>query len=231
MRNSLRTPMALLFSVISFCGFSQNAEDQIQHYLNDNKEALELTESDIQNWRISDQHFAKQTNLHHVYISQEYNGTEIFGSNAVFAMKGDNVVLTGNRLEQNISGKIVSPAASLTNVEAIYAAANSLNLEVPLTIDRLEDKDAETSVFSAPGLSLEPIPVRLVYFVEEDQLTLAWKLSIYELSTDHWWEVLVNANDGTLVEKYDWVVSCSFGHDHSAENHGTIARRDLSSVP
>ena len=66
---------------------------QIQNYLNENREALELTESDIQNWRITNEHFAKRNNLHHVYISQEYNGVEVFGANAVFAIKGETVMM------------------------------------------------------------------------------------------------------------------------------------------
>lgn len=231
MRNSLLAPMALLFSAISFCSFSQNAKEQIQNFLNENKETLELTESDVQNWRITSQHTAKQTGLHHVYISQEFDGIEIFGANAVFALKGEKIHMTGNRLESNIADKVVSSSASLSNEEAIYAAATALDLEVPLTIDRLEDKNAETAVFSAPSLSLESIPVRLVYIVEDDQLTLAWNLNIYELSTDHWWNVVVNANDGSIITKADWVVSCSFGHNHSSENCSSAMKEETASIP
>jgi len=218
LRNSLQTPVALLFSAISFCSFSQNTEKQIQNYFNENKETLELSESDVQNWRITSEHFAKRTGLHHVYLSQEYDGKEVFGANAVFVLKGEKVLMTGNRLQSNISDKIISPAATLTSEEAIYAAASNLNLEAPLSIDRLEDKNSETAVFSAPDLSLEPIPVRLVYVVEDDHLTLAWNLNIYELSKDHWWEVIVDANDGTLIKKYDWVVSCTFEHEHTTQS-------------
>ena len=231
LRKTLLAPMALLFSVISFCSFSQNSKEQIQNYLNENREALELTESDIQNWRITNEHFAKRNNLHHVYISQEYNGVEVFGANAVFAIKGETVMMTGNRLQGSISDKTVSSAASLTNEEAIYAAAVSLDLETPLTINQLQDKDAETAIFSAPSLSLELIPVRAVYVVKNDQLLLAWKLNIYELSTDHWWEVIVNANDGSLIEKFDWVVSCTFGPDHAHHNHTSTTLTELSSIP
>lgn len=231
LRKSLRAQMALLFSAISFCSFSQDAKQQIQNYLNENKEVLELTESDIQNWRITSQHTSKQTGLHHVYVSQEYDGIEIFGANAVFAIKGEKVQLTGNRLESNISEKVVSPSASLSNEEAIYAAATELDLETPLTIDQLEDKNTETAAFSAPSFSLESIPVRLVYLVEDDQLTLAWNLNIYELSTDHWWNVLVNANDGSLITKVDWVVSCSFEHNHTAQNCDALAKQEVVSIP
>ncbi|MDG1332289.1 MAG: T9SS-dependent M36 family metallopeptidase [Crocinitomicaceae bacterium] len=231
LRKSLHAPIALLFSAISFFSFSQDAEKQIQNYLDENKDVLGLTELDVQNWRITNQHESKQVGLKHVYISQEYNGIEIFGANAVFAIKGEKVLMTGNRLEIDISSKVISPSASLSNEEAIYAAATRLDLEAPLTINRLEDKNAETAIFSAPSLSLESIPVRSVYMVEENQLTLAWNLNIYELSTDHWWNVIVDANDGRIITKVDWVVSCNFDHQHSTENCATTTKQETASIP
>lgn len=230
LRKFLLAPIALLFSALSFFSFSQESKQQIQNYLTENKEALSLSETDVTNWRITSEHISKQSGVHHVYISQEYNGIEIHGATAVFAIKGNKVLLTGNRFISNISDKTPSASAKLTNEEAIYAAAASLNLAAPLTISRLENKNSETSVFSAEGLSLEPIPVRAVYVVEGNQLTLAWDLSIYEISADHWWEVRVNAIDGSLINKNDWVVSCTFNHDHSSENC-TTQKENLSAIP
>ncbi|PHR30935.1 MAG: hypothetical protein COA38_09405 [Fluviicola sp.] len=217
LRKPLNALTTLLFIAMTSFSFSQDAKQQIQDYLTDNKEALELSESDILNWRITSQHVSKQTGLQHVYISQEINGIEIYGATAVFAIQGDKIILTGNRLSPNISDKTSTSSAKLSNEQAIYAAANSLNLPTPINLNRLEDRDAETAIFKAEGLSLESIPVRLIYVIEGDQLVLSWNLSIYETSTDHWWNMRINANDGSLINKVDWVVSCAFDHDHSSE--------------
>lgn len=230
LRKSLLAPITLLFTVLSFFSFSQDSKQQIQNYLSENKEALALSDTDVTNWRITSEHTSKQTGVHHIYISQEYNGIQIHGATAVFAIKGNKVFLTGNRLISNISDKTPSAAAKLTNEQAIYAAADRLNLQAPLNLIRLENKNSETAVFSADGLSLEPIPVRAMYVVEGDQLTLAWDLSIYEISTDHWWEVRVNAIDGSLINKNDWVVSCTFNHDHSSALCASKTEK-LSSIP
>lgn len=229
-RKFLLVPITLLFSALSFISFSQDSRQHIQNYLSENKETLSLSETDIANWRITSEHTSKQTGLHHVYISQEFNGIQIYGATAVFAIKGNQVFLTGNRLISAISDKSLLGSAQLTNEEAIYAAASKLNLEAPLNLVRLADKNSETAVFSADGLSLEPIPVRAMYVVEGDQLIPAWDLNIYEVSSDHWWEVRINAIDGSLINKIDWVVSCTFNHDHPSEVC-TTKNELLSAIP
>ncbi len=226
--NALTT---LLFSALTFFSFSQDAKQQIQDFLTKNKESLELSESDALNWRITSQHSSKQTGLQHVYINQEHNGIEIFGATSVFTIQGDKIILTGNRLISNISDKTPSASAKLSNEEAIYAAAASLKLSTPLNLTRLEDKNTETALFRAEGLSLEPIPVRLVYVIENDQRLLAWNLNIYETSTKHWWDIRVNANDGSLISKNDWVVSCAFNHSHSTESCVSTQENLGSAIP
>lgn len=230
-RKFLQAPIALLlFSAISFCSFSQDVTQQIQNYLSDNQEDLKLSSSDILNWRITSEHVSKQTGLHHVYISQEFNGIEIFGATAALAIVDNKVLITGNRLISNISDKTPSGSVQLSNEEAIYAAAMELNLPAPLTLTRLADKDAETALFNADGLSLESIPVRPVYVIEGDKLSLAWDLNIYETSTDHWWSIRVNANDGSIINKNDWVVSCTFDHNHTTESCAStsVSKREVA---
>lgn len=231
MRKSLQTPIALLFTALSFFSFSQDTNQPIQEYLTDNKESLNLSMSDILNWRITNEHTSKQTGIRHVYVSQELNGIEIYGATAVFAIQEDEVFMTGNRLISNISDKRATTSAKLSKEEAIYAAANGLNLEAPFKLDRLDDKDAETSVFNADGLSLEPIPVRPMYVIVNDQLELTWNLSIYEVSTDHWWDTQVNANDGSIMNKIDWVVSCSFDHNHAEATCSKTTKNQNDAIP
>jgi hypothetical protein len=230
-RKFLQAHIALLFSTISFFSFSQDAKQQIQNYLTDNQEILDLSSSDILNLRITSEHNSNQTGLQHVYVSQEHNGIEVFGATATFAIQGNKVLLTGNRLISNISAKTSPASGKISNEEAIYAAAVRLNLSTPLNLTRLDDKNAETALFRADGLSLEPIPVRSMYVIEDDQLILAWDLNIYETSTDHWWSIRINANDGSIINKNDWVVSCSFEHNHATETCASTKMNTSSAVP
>jgi hypothetical protein len=49
-------------------------------------------------------------------------------------------------------------------------------------------------------------------------LILAWDFTIYTPSQDHIWSVRIDATDGKLLEKNDFVISCSFDHS-KATNH------------
>lgn len=231
MRNSLRALMVLCFSATTFFSFSQTVTSHIQQYLDDNRESLGLTSSDIENWRITSDHLSKQTHLHHIYVSQEVNGLEAYGATAVFVQKDGEVILTGNRFVPGISEMTPSNSQTLSEEEAIYASASALNLEAPFALRPLEDKNAETRVFSAEGLSQEAIPVRLTYVLDENELKLAWKLSIYEMSSLHWWDLLLDAETGEIIRKTDWVVSCSFDHDHTSQSCSNSMTETNASVP
>ncbi len=231
LRKALQALMILLFSATSFFSFSQSITPQIQKYLHDNRESLELTSTDIQNWRITSEHLSKQTNLHHIYVSQEVNGVEVHGANAVFVLQNGEIFLTGNRFISGISEMMPANSQVLSPEEAIYAAASELNLEAPLILRQLENKNEETSVFSADGLSQEPIPVRLMYVLDENELKLTWNLSIYEMSSLHWWDVRLDAATGEIINKNDWVVSCQFDHDHSNQSCSNLVTEVNTAVP
>lgn len=231
LRNSLQVLIALCISATSFFSFSQDVNRTIQQYLNDNRESLDLTESDVQHWRITSEHISKQTNLHHVYVSQEVNGIEVLGANAVFVIKDGKARLTGNRLIAGVTGMTPSNTLVLNQEEAIYATASKLNLEAPLMIRKLENKNTETALFSAEGLSQEPIPVRLMYVVDGEQLKLSWNLSIYEMSSLHWWDVRLDAATGEIINKTDWVVSCVFDHNHAKGLCSNSLLTSANSIP
>ena len=231
MRKSLQTSISLLFIGLSFLSYSQNSEKQIHQFFSENQAELGLTSSDVANFRITSEHLSKQSGLTHVYISQEFNGIEINGATAVFAIKGDKVLLTGNRLISNIAEKIDPANAKINSEEAVYAAATALNLVTPLHLKKLKNKDAETSIFESDELSLEPIPVRLMYALVGEKLQLAWNLSIYELSMANWWSVLVSSKDGRFISKNDWVVSCTFDHNHAEQTCGSNSVNQNAAIP
>jgi hypothetical protein len=81
---------------------------------------------------------------------------------------------------------------------------------------------AQAVVFEKGELSVEDIPVRLVYQPMPDgSLRLAWDLNIQQMDGAHWWSLRVDALNGQLLERNDWVISCDFGHPHpGGESHG-----------
>ena len=65
-------------------------------------------------------------------------------------------------------------------------------------------------IFSNGNISLENIPVKLVFQkMEDNSLRLAWDLSIYLLDASHYYNVRIDATNGALLDTIDWVVNCS----------------------
>jgi len=136
----------------------------------------------------------------------------------------------GNRLEANIADKINTTQAKLSPIQAIESTAKQLGLDILEPIRALEPINSQHFVFNGAGLSLENIPVKLMYQPineEEEEIRLAWDLSIYVPNKQHWWSVRVDAITGELLDKTDWVVSCNFDNC-SNKQHSHSSRRLLT---
>ncbi|MFT5860152.1 MAG: extracellular elastinolytic metalloproteinase [Flavobacteriaceae bacterium] len=221
---SLSRMLILTGALCSFSNaFSQQSNLLIQDYLAKEQVNLGLTSSDIQNWKISDQHVSAQTGITHIYVSQSFNGIEITEGTATFIVSNGEAILTGNRLISDISSKINLTTPILSQEEAIFFAASELKLSPPTAIREIEKRDEFTRVYNVESLSQESIPVQLVYGLsDKNELHLSWELNIYEHSSDHWWNVKIDAQTGALISQIDWVVSCTYG-DHTHTKGETCA--------
>ena len=80
---------------------------------------------------------------------------------------------------------------------------------MPSNIELIENVSDNKFIFSDGGISLENIPVKLVFqTMEDNSLRLAWDLSIYLLDASHYYSVRIDAVNGALLDTVDWVVSC-----------------------
>ena len=86
----------LLVVLAPICVLSQSTSDRIQNYLNEHREELKLTENDVSDWIIYDEHTDSRSGLTHAYVRQTVENIEVYNSIGVFVINGDEVVLTGN---------------------------------------------------------------------------------------------------------------------------------------
>lgn len=226
--NSLSKKVLLVACVVlSSMGSNLFAQSKaaIQAFLESRQAELELKSSDIQNWSITDEYQTKHNGMTHVYIQQEYNNVPVFNGLANFNIDKDGKILSmGDRLVRNLEAKVSSTQARILAEDAIFYAAEALEIEVADEMATLMRTEGQYQfVFAANQLSIEAIPVRLVYEQDrEENLFLAWDLSIYTLDKKHWWSVRVDANTGKLLSTHDWVSSCDFGSNGNCTNHTHI---------
>jgi hypothetical protein len=213
----------LTFFAVSFAS-AQDFSGVISSYLNSNQTQLGLQPQDVEEFSIKSQSYSNSMKLDNVYINQLHRGIEIYNSTSPFAIKNGTVANASVSFTEGVTQKVNTTQPVITASSAISSAASALGIENPSAFILLETVGANSFIFSNGSISLENIPVRLVYqTTENNTLRLAWDLSIYLLDASHYYSVRVDAVNGALLDTADWVTSCTFGeaaHSHSNSKEG-----------
>ena len=210
----------LLLCTTLLCN-GQNNQAILENYLNTNGPQLGLTQEDVNDFKINSSTYSKSMKLDNVYVSQRLSGIEVFNSTSVFAIKNGVVVSQKLGFVPNAVQKINTQSPAITAQNAIVKAAIALGIEAPAGLEILETKADNNFIFNTGGISLNNIPVSLVFQTTlEGKLHLAWDLSIYLLDASHYFSLRIDALTGTVLSSNDWVTSCNFGTpDHTTAIH------------
>ena len=215
---SRKLAAAGLFCAFGLLSTAQTTQDRIRTYFEKEHSSLGLTKEDYSNFEIKNEHSSKQFDISYAYAHQRYQGVIIYNAIANFAFNDNEIRLTGNRFISDIASRVTTTTPSISKKDAIYLAATGLgiNVSTAVTIDKVKD-DHGNVAYIASELSSELIPVSLCYTLDGEDLKLAWDLSL--LHGNNWWSVRVDAVTGKIINKVDWMVSCSFGDTGSCSSH------------
>ncbi len=200
---------------LSNFSFSQESHSLINSYFKEHYKELGLTEKESSQWIIYNEHTSNNSPIHYIYTRQTFQEIEIYNAIANFAIKENTIILSGNRLVKNIQNRVNTIEPKISADKAILSAIDELNISSngsPKLLKKINDRNFEYESKS----SSEIIPVKLMLLPVEDEIRLVWDLSIYENSQDHWWSVRIDAVNGELIDKLDWVTSCTF-EDHQTK--------------
>lgn len=201
-----------LFILFTFnLSFAQDYTNTIKSYLQQNRSNFNLEQQDFSDIIVTSQSSSKSLKADNVYVGQRYRGIEIHNAISSFVLKDGNVVSSQLSFTNNIAVKANTTQPSISAVVAVSKAANALGLPTPSGLNLLETVGSNSYIFSDGNISLENIPVSLVYqgINENASLRLAWDLSIYKKDAQHYYSVRIDALTGELLVTDDWVVSCS----------------------
>ncbi|MEZ4925721.1 MAG: T9SS-dependent M36 family metallopeptidase [Saprospiraceae bacterium] len=211
-------------TVLMLSGFGLQAQDYsgvIQRYMLENRDKLQLVQTDIENWNVSDQYLTRHNQVTHVYLQQTVNGLKIHNAISSVAIQNNEV--------KSFSSAFHANAAELTNVsageehitpkEAVLQAANSVGITIGNPGNRnTEPNDNNEFVFDPSGDVSAPIKVSLLYQATDEDIRLAWNV---ELQTgSDWWNIRVDAISGEVLDKNNYTVYCEFYED-AFETDGT----------
>ncbi|OUJ69123.1 T9SS-dependent M36 family metallopeptidase [Hymenobacter crusticola] len=188
---------------------------------------LGLSESDLSNPAVTSSYTEPASGITHVYLRQRYQGIEVYGAEADVHLNQANKLVS---MHSNFVAGVAAQARAatvpaLSAVQAVAAAATALNLGSPsgLAIEQ-NGQPATGLVFNEGGVSLEKIPVKLMYQARPSgELVLVWDVTIAPKQGNHYWNVRVDAATGQLVDKTDYTVS-------EPVSFADLARRSLATA-
>jgi extracellular elastinolytic metalloproteinase len=206
-----------LFILIFIQTLNLKAQDLNEIYLLHLSELKSVNNSDdFDDYLISNQHTSKRSGLLHTYIQQRYQGITVRDGVLSIHQKSDgSLTQLNDQFIRNLSSKINSEVPLLSSLECLLKIANDFgyNYTLPIqTIEKKETQDQQT-VFAKSGISTEDIPARLIYFpINENQLKLSWEFFIHETDASNWWQIVIDAETGDILERRNLYLNCDFGH-------------------
>ncbi|MFN2262084.1 MAG: T9SS-dependent M36 family metallopeptidase [Psychroflexus sp.] len=199
---------------------AQNAKQTVEDYLENNSREYKLSQDDITDLYIDSRHFSKSTNVEHVYVQQRFEGKAIYNAISSFALKEAKVVYASLNFENDLENRIQTKNHSLSAIEALQNAASKLNLNDLQQPNIIEEINNNRFLISESNIASEPISAELVFQnTEDDQLRVAWDLSIRLKDGSHWWSLRIDANNGEILDQNDRIVNCDFEGGEFSNNH------------
>jgi len=165
-------------------------------YMEEQKEALGLTQQDVEGMIVSDNYVSKHNGVTHIYFNQTHKGIPIY--NAIFNVnitKENNVPFHGNRFHSDVKSKVNTTKASIDAQEAVEYVAKSLDVTMTKSVNALEQISDIHFVVEAESLSNSVIPVKLKYQAMKDgTLRLVWDVEVDMVDNADYWSIRVDAN-------------------------------------
>jgi len=230
MQRILQNAFKLSFLVLSTLSLGQSDPQTVKDHFKNEAARYHLLTSDVEYLEIVSEAPSKAPGVKHLYVRQRINGIPVSNGLATVTIKNGKVVYVASRLKSNLSAPSAQPAMSAKSaLESVIAQLGIVHADPVFELSF--DKNLQQYVFAKGDVSLEDIPVKLVYTVtKENEMMLCWDLSIASKDKQNWYSIRASANDGTIIERSNWISQCSFG-ECTDENHTHHSNAAVSLLP
>ncbi|MDV7698392.1 T9SS-dependent M36 family metallopeptidase [Chryseobacterium soli] len=207
-----------VFTVIPSSLFSQDNERLIKDYISQNK-IREYKKSDLTNFIVDNVDHSKSLKGSVVKFQQTYNGLPIHSSVGTALVRDGKIVYYADNFIQDYTSSTPNNA-KITQKDAFDKIADNLGR------DEIKSYSIVGYSDTAPQ-NTEVAKQRLVYAEDHGSLKLAYQFSFQDPKAASYWEILVNANTGEIINKFDLNLSCDFNHDAYSHNYSTNSTEDF----
>lgn len=208
---TLVTVILLSFTLTAF-GQSDNIK-AVQSWLKKNSE---LADKDYEELVITGHYTSPETEIEHLYLAQAHNGIRVQGTGITAALKNGELSYVSYNIISNLTDKI--GGAQNVDFQSAYHSVLDGQISGLQVLDLMEEDLLGRKFVQLLGDDYShKSRTELVYFkTPENGIRLAWSFDAELPGKEHWYNYFIDAESGLLLEKYDWVVSCTHNHNHSA---------------
>ncbi len=165
---------------------------------------------------ITDRYFTRHNGVEHLYMSQSVNGLRVINSNlsAVFSADG-KLIKAFHNFKPGTASLSASAAPAITLEIAAQTILAAAAPDLTATVSTLQNGKLMLSL-TGPGNYEHSSKAGLVYWLTpEGELILAWNFDIDMPSGKNWWQYIVSAADGSVLNRISWTTTCQYDHVHS----------------
>lgn len=211
-----------------FIGKSQSPPDIIRSYIDKDCRINNLAPSDYSDIVVTHHHESSVSKIKHYYCNQRYSGILVHQSLiSAHIEQNDTLVAINNQLFRNIEKRISPSTIKISPQQAINLVIDHFKYTGQVNSGPIEISSGseQKQIFRDKNVSLEDIPVKLMYQQTEDGfLRLSWDLNVLPPNGKAWWSVRVDVETGEILDSINWMVQCfhpSSQHLHSASCQST----------
>ncbi|PZU84064.1 MAG: metalloprotease [Chryseobacterium sp.] len=185
-------------TIAAFFAFSliqaQNYEAVVKDYISGNQRYNKVAATEIKIMNSSPSESLKGAVVN---IQQTYDGIPVFNAVSSALIKDNKVTYFSDNFSDVSSVVVSSKKAGITSKAAFDSLLKNLKLKSSekYTFEEGEENSVLTNT---------------VYYKSGNQLILAYEVNFEEADSSNYWNVLVNATNGEILEKNNLLVSCKF---------------------
>ncbi|MCE3075960.1 T9SS-dependent M36 family metallopeptidase [Chryseobacterium gwangjuense] len=218
MKKIILPVLIAVLSVMPSTLFSQDNEKLIKDYISQNK-LREYKKSDLTNFIVDNVDVSKSLNGSIVKFQQTYNGLPVYNAEGTALVRDNKIIYYTDTFLKDYSSAVMN-SASVSKTAALQKISENIQNPKVASYPILGFSEAEPD-------NVKTAKQRLVYVEDAGVLKLAYQFSVPEPDAPNYWDVLVDATNGNIINKLDLNLSCNFhkdafSHDYAHSQHDFI---------
>ncbi|MBL0145605.1 MAG: M36 family metallopeptidase [Chitinophagaceae bacterium] len=194
--------------------------------------AIGLSADDLNNLMVTYSYVDKTIGVRYIYLQQTYRDIPVYNKTQAIAYKNNVLASVAGTRIANIENKVnnISGMPAKTAESAVMTALAAKGFSPAGSFAPISTKEMGRKVeFGNLGVSRENVTAQLMWFPSdnENSFKLGWFVYYIPTTTSDYWEIFVDATNGSILGENNLKVSCNWddpNHVHEfGENHNHVA--------